>query len=439
MKRLSVFLCLLCQVAVLHAQSPVSFDEAVVLALGNDETLQQAAAAVAAAEAQVMAAQAGRLPTLDLTGEYATNLKSPVMFLPPELAPAFGGQTKLAMGGDFELSGALTARVNVWTAGRVSSSVNAARGYVDAARYRESAVRDHVRYTTAAAYFGALLAQAELANADMALAENEEAARVARLGLEQGTTSRFDGLRAEVELSNHQPRVVQARNRVALTRLELDRVCGAAVVPADTLAPALPPEPTDVLLARMRDGSPDLKALTALVAAREQLVHLEEAARGPVVQLAGNYAVQGQWNDDLLPGENQTATSSQVALGVQIPIFDGLRAKAGISGARAQLRTAQLERDRVLRDRELAVRQAALTLENALLALTGTQETVRLAQETYRLAVVRLENGVSTPLERLDAELALTTARAQFASALHASNLARAVLELAVGNEGTTP
>jgi outer membrane protein TolC len=359
------------------------------------------------------------------------------MFLPSDLAASFGGQTRLEMGGDYALSGALTARVNVWTAGRVSSSVGAARGFVDAARYRASAVRDYVRYSTAAAYFQALLARAELANADLALAETEEAARVTRLGLEQGTTSRFDGLRAEVELSNHRPRVVQARNRVDLARLELDRVCGTAVTPADSLAPAQPPEPADILLARMREASPELRALAAIVAAREQQVSLEEAARGPVVQLSGHYAVQGQWDDTLLPGNDEPATSSQIALAVQLPIFDGLRAKAGIRGARAELRTAQLERDRVLRDRELAVRQAALTLENALLALAGTQETVRLAQETYRLAVVRLENGVGTPLERLDAELALSTARAQLAGALHAANLARAVLDLAVGNGGT--
>ncbi len=439
MKRFAPIVCLLFSVGVARGQTLVRLDEAVSLALESDETLQQAAAAVAAAEARVMAAQAGRLPTLDLAAGYATNLKRPVMFLPSDLAASFGGQTRLEMGGDYELSGALTARVNVWTAGRVSSSVGMARGYVDAARYRASAVRDYVRYSTAAAYFQALLAQAELANADLALAETEEAARVARLGLEQGTTSRFDGLRAEVELANHRPRVVQARNRVDLARLELDRACGTAVTPADTLAPAQPPEPAEILLARMREASPELKALTATVAAREQQVRLEEAARGPVVQLSGHYAVQGQWDDTLLPGNDEPATSSQVALAVQLPIFDGLRAKAGISGARAELRTAQLERDRVLRDRELAVRQAALSLENALLALAGTQETVRLAQETYRLAVVRLENGVGTPIERLDAELALSTARAQLAGTLHAANLARAVLELAVGNGGTNP
>ena len=418
------------------AQTPVTRDEAVRLALGSDQTVQQATQAVLAAEANLADARSGRLPTLDLAAQYAANLKKPVMFLPPDLGAAFGGVTRLEMGQDLELGIALTARINLWTSGRLAAAESAARGGVDAARYREVAVRDYVRYLAAVSYGDALLARAELANAELALAETAEAARLAGLGVEQGTTSRFDGQRADVELANHRPRLVQARNRLALADLQLSRVCGAEVAPADTLAAAPSPAPLDDLLARMRAGSPELRALAAVVAAREQQVRLAHAGRGPVVQLSADYAVQAQWDTGPLPGEDEAAASSQVALAVQLPIFDGGRTSASLSSARAELQSARLELERALRDRELAVRRAALSLESALAALAGAQETVRLAQETHRLAVVRLDNGVGTPLERLDAERALATSRAQLASALHASNLAQAALELAVGSTG---
>jgi len=423
--------------AAASVPTPVTLAEAVRLALASDETVQQASQGVAAAEAQVAAARSGRMPTLDLGAEYTANLKKPVMFLPADMAVAFGGATKLEMGGDYELLGALTARINLWTAGRLSSSAGAARGWLDASRFREQAVRDYVRYAATSAYYDVLLAEAELANAELALAETGEAARLAQLGLAQGTISRFDSLRAEVELANHRPRLVQARNRRDLSRLALARVCGAEVAPADSLDAAAGPGDIESLVARMREGSPELKALSAVVNAREQQVRLAGAARGPVVQLSANYALQGQWDDDLLPGTDETAASSQAALAIQFPIFDGGRARADIGAARAELQSARLELARALRDQELAVRQAALSLENALAALDGAQQNVRLAQETYRLAVVRLESGVGTPLERLDAELALSTARAHLATALHASHLARAALELAVGPGGS--
>lgn len=418
------------------AQEPVSLPEAVRRALASDQTLRQAAQAVAAAEAGLVDARAGRLPTLDLTARYATNLKLPVMFLPPDLGAAFGGVTRLEMGRDLELGAALTARLNLWTAGRLAAAEGAARDGLDATRFREDAVRDYVRYATTVAYADALLARAELANAELALAESDEAARLARLGLEQGTTSRFDSQRADVELANHRPRVVQARSRVAVADLGLARLCGVAVAPADTLAAAPVPAPEAELLARMRERSPELKALQAITAARRQQLRLASAGRGPVVQLSADYAVQGQWDQGLLPGQDESATSSQVALAVQLPLFDGRRTAAAVAGARAALETARLEAERALRDRELAVRRAALSVRDALAALEGAQENVRLAHETHRLAVVRLENGIGTPLERLDAERALATARAQLATALHASNLAQAALELAVGGNG---
>lgn len=424
--------------AAVATAGPVSLEQAVRLALAADETVLQGAQSVARAEADVVAARAGRLPTLELAAQYGANLKKPVMFLPADLAAAFGGGTRLELGGDREAAAALTARLNLWTAGRLAAAECAALHGVDVAQSRREATLDYVRYEVAAAYADALRARAELANAESALAATAEAARLARLGVEQGTTSRFDGQRAEVELANRRPQVAHARSAVELADLELSRLCGAAVTPADTLAPAPAPAPVDELLARMRAGSPHLRALEAAVAARRQQLRLAEAGRGPVVQLSADYAVQGQWDRGLAPGDDETAASSQVALAVQLPILDGRRTGAAVAAARADLETARLELERAARDRELAVRSAELALRDALEALQGARENVELALETHRLAVVRLESGVGTPLERLDAERALATARAQLAAALHASNLAQAALELAVGGQGAT-
>ena len=79
------------------------------------------------------------------------------------------------------------------------------------------------------------------------------------------------------------------------------------------------------------------------------------------------------------------------------------------------------------------MRQARVYLQNAIAALKGRREGVELAQEAYRLAQVRQENGLATPLERLDAELALTEAQVQLAGALYACNQAEATLKLSIG------
>ena len=413
----------------------LSLDRARELGLRNSELRRQTVAAIEGAEADRLRAGADGLPQLELAGTYTRNLKKPAFFLPPELAT--GGPTKVEMGGDFGLEGALSLTLNLWTAGRLSAARGAADEVLAATRWQETVVTDAVRYSVDAAYFDVLLADLEVMIAERSLSDTEEAVRVTRAELEQGTVSEFDLLRAQVELANSQTPLITARNSRDLALYALRRLCGldatVDVVLSDSLAGVAAPVAEPALVDLMHRQSAELRALEHTVAARRQALRLAKAGRGPVVQLQGNYALQGQWDDDLLPGGDETATSAGAALAVSVPIFDGFQAKGEIGRGRADLRAAELELERVTRDRELAVRQARLYLLNALAALEGREEGVRLAAEAHRLALVRFENGMATPLERLDAQLALVQARVQYANTLHACKLAQSALRLAVG------
>jgi OMF family outer membrane factor len=465
-----------CGTAAAQPQEPIvppaqavalDLDRAVSLALANDELLRQADAMVAAAEADLRAADSGRLPQINVGAEWTANLIKPAFFLPAEFAEGMGGATKVEMGRDNSLQGAVSLTWNLWTAGRLGAAVGAARELVAAGQWQHAAVADAVRFQATAAYLDALLAAQRVRIAEDALATTAEALRLTRAGNTQGTVSRFDLLRAEVELANREVPLIQARNAQRQSELALARLCGLApsvrLALTDTLAAvagapggfdqagvtgaggdrggaggAIEPAIVDALVAAMRDGSPELHALRHQVAAGQQAVALARAARGPTVQLKGQYGLQAEWDNDVAPSQEERATSAGVGLAVTVPIFDGWHARAGIQGAEARLRLAELELARLDRDRELAVRQASLQLASALAALAGRRESVALAGEAYRLAAVRLENGLATPLERLDAELALTQARVQLAESLHACNLARAAVALAVGGDPAT-
>jgi outer membrane protein TolC len=185
----------------------------------------------------------------------------------------------------------------------------------------------------------------------------------------------------------------------------------------------------------MHGSNPELQALGHSVRAAELYLDLEKAQRWPALQLGANYLVQGQWSNEAYPNSDQLAHSSAVTVGLTYPLFDGFNAKSRIDRAKADLRTAELERDRMTREKELSVRVSRLTVVDAIAALQGRREAVGLAEEAYRLAEVRLANGLATPLERLDAELALTTARGQYVQALYVANIAEAALELTVGGD----
>ena len=188
-----------------------------------------------------------------------------------------------------------------------------------------------------------------------------------------------------------------------------------------------------MLLSRMQKTNPEIASVSHQIMAAEMNIKLEKAARWPGLQIGANYLVQGQWSDGTSPDKENLAHSSAVTAALVWPLFDGFKSKARIDRARAELRSVEVELGRVSKDKELAVRVSRLTLVNAITALRGRKEAVDLAEESYRLAEVRLVNGLATPLERLDAELAMTTARGQYAQALDAANIAEAALELTVG------
>ncbi len=415
----------------------LSLDKAVRMGLEHDESLRQAGLEIESAYAGLKEAKSGRLPELTISGQYGRNIRKPVMFLPSDMGDAFGGVTKIELGEDNDFTAAAQLSYNLWTAGRISAGIGASREIVEAMKYQKTAVADYLRFKVINAYYTALLSMENLRIAEDAYRETEEVVRINRAGYKEGTVSRFELLRAEVELENRSPQIVEASNAVEQSFIVLRRLCGIdsgkTISLTDRLAMVGETEELDFYIDLMKRENVYIRALDHQVRAMRHNLGFERAQRYPVLQLGLNFVLQAQWSDSYMPEDKNLARSSALTLGFRIPIFDGLKAKARINRARSELRTAEIELEKTVNEKEMEVRLAWLALENALSSLKGREEAVALAEEAHRLALVRLKNGLATPVERLDAELAMTTARGQLAQALFACNMAKANLGLATG------
>ncbi len=434
-----LFCSLLTAVGALRA-GPVTLtlEGAIELALESDEMLRQASEAVTGARADVLEAKSNAMPHLTIAGQYGRNVIKPSFFLPEEFRQGTDMPARVDIGEDNDFVGAATLTQVLWAAGRVSAGLSAAREFLSSYSCREATTADYVRFGAREAYFGALLAAEFVRISEKALEETEEATRVAQAGYRAGTVSRFDVMRAEVELANRKTPLVKARNDLDQALTVLRRRCGlepeTEIILVDSLEEVSDPPPIETVVGIMRNENAELRGLEHYVEARRQFLRIAKAERYPMLQLSANYGIQTQWSGGTFPEEELVADNASIAIGFQIPIFDGLSAKGKIGRAEADLRTAEIELARVERDKALAVRQAWLSLENAITALEGRVEAVRLAEEAHRLSIIRLENGLATPLERLDAELAMTTARGQLAEALYTCKISEAYLELSVGS-----
>ncbi|UCG53501.1 MAG: TolC family protein, partial [Candidatus Latescibacterota bacterium] len=154
----------------------------------------------------------------------------------------------------------------------------------------------------------------------------------------------------------------------------------------------------------------------------------------PMLELVGNYTVQGQESGKLFPGSDRFAESMGIGLSFSFPIFDGFENRGRVAQARADHSAAKYalqktEKAVALRLQEL-FDQLAAEKEN----LESQSATVAMAEEAYRLALVRFTNGLSTSLELEDAELALTSARLNYTEAVFKYMVARKSFEYAMGH-----
>ena len=419
------------------AKLDLSLEEAIRLGLEHDESIRQAGLEIAGAYAGLKEARSGRLPDLTISGQYGRNIRKPVMFLPSDMGDAFGGVTRIELGEDNDFTAAAQLTYNLWTAGRVSAGIGASAELVEAMKYQKIAVADYLQFQVKDAYYTVLLTMENLEIAEKAYQETEEVVRINRAGYKEGTVSRFDLLRAEVELENRSPQIVEAANAVEQSLVLLRRRCGldpgSGIRLTDSLGAVGEASELKYYIDLMRRENVYIRALDHQVLAMKHNLGFERAGRYPVLQLGVNFVLQAQWSDSYMPESRNLARSSAITLGFQIPVFDGLKAKARINRARSDLRSTEIELEKTINEKEMAVRIAWLALENAVSALKGREGTVALAEEAHRLALVRMKNGLATPVERLDAELAMTTARGQMAQALFACNIAKAALGLAIG------
>src|SRR5690606_30470976 len=159
---------------------------------------------------------------------------------------------------------AATLNQPLFAGGRIVSGVQLAQHGEAAAEASLREARADVALQVRQAYYGALLAQEaeSIVEASVELAQ-QHLDRV-RLLLETGQASELDALRAEVELENLRPQLVQARNARELALLNLKRLVNLQIDASVRLTTSLTasdpelPRPEDIRLPTLAEAGPQL-------------------------------------------------------------------------------------------------------------------------------------------------------------------------------------
>jgi outer membrane protein len=326
---------------------------------------------------------------------------------------------------------AVALEVPLYTSGRIRSGIEAASESRLAA---EARVRDAESATIARvtqAYYGVILAAAEVRAAEAALVNARGHESVARARFENGASLKSDWLRVQVHRLARERDLERNKADLEMARSDLRVLLGLPEGALPDLAVAELPEPVGALgdlegwLSGVADARPDLEAARRLDLAARAQGRAEAAARGPEVAGTARYERNA---GGLESGEG----SFFAGVGIRWTAFDRGRsarieaARARADAAAAASRAAQ---DRARLEIERAYRDAQVSDRNVETA----RQAVAAAEEARRIGADRYASGLLPLTDLLDSETVLLQARLAEISALHDSLVGRVFLERAAG------
>ena len=469
--------------AIPSVPSSLTLAEAIDLARHYNPTLRQAQNDASGAAWGVRNAYAAFLPAFSVSGGMNYRGAGKQTFLTQEF-----NQTSSTIGSSYSLG------LSMQLSGRTLMQPGLARAQRDAVEANITGSEINLESTVRQQYLAVLQAEAQVGLAQLQVTRNEEFLRLAQARFDVGQNTILDVRQAEVAKGQSDVALLQARQLVTVTKLQLFQTIGvpapedpAAVTLPDTFPVVQPAWKLSDILAEAVEVNPTLVALRARSSAARASERATKSTWLPSLSLSAGWSgftqqytnsdvlvsqarssaqaavLQCQYiNDNLVnPGATSADCSTQqftaadeaairqqnsvfpfsftsqpfsMSVGISLPIFTQFSRPLQVAEASAAADDAAES----VRAEELQVRTAVSQAYYALQAAyetIGIQERNRTAAgEQLRLAQERYRVGSGTFFELLDAQVAAQRAEADYINAVYAYHRSIATLEAAVGH-----
>ncbi len=316
--------------------------------------------------------------------------------------------------------------------GQTTGKRDAAEASLDAERANERSTDVDVARDVRNAYFAARAALDLVTVARDTLANQARHLEQISAFVEVGTRPEIDLAQARTDHANARVSLIEAENSWDTAKAELRRAIGITDdAPFEVGDDEMPPvdaedASTDVLLATAKATRPDLHTLAARLRSQELEVGSVRGGYAPTLEATSTLSDAGTRIDD-------TTWNWDAGVALSWPLFEGGATRAAEREALANVAVAQGELETLEQQIRLEVEQARLGVRGAKSSIAAAGEVVVNAREQLRLAEGRYETGVGNVIELGDAEVALSSARAQEVQARYRLASARADLLRALG------
>lgn len=404
------------QLAPPKAGQPITFADAIGIALKQNVAVRQAANAVALGEATVQQQRIQLLPDLRFSVSGSDNVGR--SFSQTE-GSIINQQTQ-------SLSSGLSTSLTLFDGGKTRASIRSAQSGQDASEQDLARAKQTAVFTVASDYVALSNAQEQLQVQKENLAAQQAQLALIQKFVSAGARPMSDQYQQEATVASAKLAVVQASRAVELAKVDLIEVL--QLDPANTYdfaAPTLeageasPSYNLDSLIARAYATRVDLDAQEARTTAAAQDVKVAKASKLPTISVTGSYSSAFNSASELsMADQLDQRRGGSIGVGISIPLFD--RGAASIAEQRAQIaeENARLALENQRQTIALEVRRAYLDQASAREQLAAAEAQSAAATQSVTMMQQRYQAGAATLVE-------VTQAKAQQVQAASAAATAR--------------
>ena len=423
---------------------------AIGIALNENPTIKVADVEIEKKDYSKKEVIAGLFPRIDASASYSRTIEKQTMYmdskafnvgamfdpvfnamsqLHPEFkAPDLGGGTSssdgMKVGTDNTYSVGFSASLPIiapqlWKSVQLSSAdVEQA---VEAARSSRLSLVNQVEK----AYYSLLLAQNSYDVIKMSYDNAKLNARDYKNKFEQGTASEYDVLRAEVQVRNLEPTLLQVLMGMDMT-VDIE-----VTDKLDDYEASMYEETLNIDTSL--EQNTDLRKLDLQTAYLKKAVDVQRMAWFPTLSATANYnwisMSYGGMFDDF-----RWNPYSTVGLSLSLPIFQGGARHFKIKQAKSNVLQLGLQRDNLVNSLSMQVQMSMDNIQKSIKQIASNKEGVRQAEKAYSIMQKSFEIGSATFVELNDADLALTNSRLSYNQAIYDFLAAKSDLQLLLGN-----
>lgn len=337
----------------------------------------------------------------------------------------------------------LNATLPLYTGGQVSAVVRQAEQGMRAAREEARRSELQVVYDTTRYYYGAVLARELLQIGRDALSRME-----VTLELTESLYTRGSGKVKKTDYLRNKTVVEWLRSTIAILEAN-EQLARAALTnsmgmewqsPVEPAPQELPYVPARVELKELVSGAysfnPDWARLEAGLEAAAAKIDEAKSGHLPKIGLFGNLnRIENSYSKGVVTPENRTSWA--IGIGLELPLFNGMRTTGQVREARARLEKLKQQQFLLKEGIALQVKHIFIQLMSSQQQKVASQAAAASSEENRELNERAYQEELVETKDVIEAQLVESLMKAQYCKALYDHIEARANLDYVVGKQVT--